>query len=72
MHNFVVHSNESVCRKGGCLGLERILCAGKHTVRTYKYRNIKMKRLGVIYLNTSMVSTNGIPIWEKIIHRKNS
>ena len=72
MHNCVVHSNESVCRKGGRLGLERILCAGKHTVRTYKYRNIKMKRLGVIYLNTSMVSTKVIPRRETTIHRKNS
>ena len=25
MRNFVVHSNESACRKSGCLGLEQVL-----------------------------------------------
>ena len=24
MHSFEVHSNESVCRKSGCLGLEQV------------------------------------------------
>ena len=25
MHSFEVHSNESVCRKSGCLGLEQVI-----------------------------------------------
>ena len=25
MHSFEVHSNESVCRKSGCLGLEQVM-----------------------------------------------
>ena len=26
MHSFEVHSNESACRKSGCLGLEQVKC----------------------------------------------
>ena len=26
MHSFEVHSNESACRKSGCLGLEHVQC----------------------------------------------
>ena len=26
MHSFEVHSNESICRKGGRLGLEQVSC----------------------------------------------
>ena len=34
MHNFVVHSNESGCRKNGRLGLEQVLndALNKHLV----------------------------------------
>ena len=31
MHNFVVHSNESACRKIGCLGIEQIWSAAGMT-----------------------------------------
>ena len=32
MHNFVVHSNESACRKRGSFGLEQVIVEGISTV----------------------------------------
>ena len=45
-------------------------CTGKQSVRTHKTRSIIIKHMGVSYVNTSMVSTNGIPSRETTIHHK--
>ena len=37
MHNFVVHSNDSACRKNGCLGMDQVLYPAVDEVSLHMY-----------------------------------
>ena len=50
MHNFVVHSNESACRKSGCLGLE-LRRSSDLTLVQDAVRHIKVFRNFFLYIN---------------------
>ena len=54
MHNFVVHSNESACRKSRCLGLYQVFIRRVNILSN-------LKPLLTTYPSKSMVTPTGIP-----------
>ena len=68
MHNFVLHSNESACRKSGRLGLEQVIKVG-HT-KPIKAQLLPYKKINIVYGDSKQLTADtdtNAPLDAKVI-----